>query len=263
VDDPKIAWDSGEAYERYVGRWSRLVAQRFLDWLQVPPGSSWLDVGCGTGELTKAIVETQSPSRVVGVDQSEAFIAAARAGVRNEYVEFDVGDAMDLSYDEEEFNAAVTGLVLNFLPDPAITIHSMWYFIDCLDGVLGAYVWDYAGKMQMTRYFWDAAVALDPMAREFDQRYPLCQPEALEKLFVDARLEKVAVKPIDVLTVFRDFDDYWTPFLGGQGAAPGYVASLNEGMRNALREKLRAKLPAEPDGSIHLFARAWAVKGTT
>lgn len=261
--DPKIAWDSAEGYERYVGRWSRLIALRFLDWLQVPPTSSWLDVGCGTGELTKTIVETQSPGRVVGVDQSEAFIAAARARVRDECVEFDVGDAMHLSYGEEEFNAAVTGLVLNFLPDPAIAIHSMWYSIDCLDGVLGAYVWDYAGKMQMMRYFWDAAVTLDPMAREFDQRYPICQPDALERLFVDARLKKVEVKPIDVLTVFRDFDDYWTPFFGGQGAAPGYVASLNESMRTALREKLRGELPVEQDGSINLFARAWAVKGLT
>lgn len=200
-------WARGEAYEDYIGRWSRLVALNFLDWLDVSAGVRWLDVGCGTGELTRAILETQSPSRVVGIDPSESFIAYAREHVRGERAEFDVGDAMELPYDEEEFDAAVSALVLNFLPDPARAVHGMFYVTACLDGTLGADVWDYAGKMQMIRYFWDAAVALDPPAAELDEgnRFSLCGPEALEALFKKQSLSNVDVKPIDVLTTFRDF----------------------------------------------------------
>jgi len=217
AQEPTIAWASGDAYEAYVGRWTRLVAREFLDWLRVPADSSWLDVGCGTGDMTRAILETQSPSRVVGVDASEGFITFAREHVRDERVEFNVGDAMSLPYDEEEFDAAVSGLVLNFLPDPAKAIHGMWYVTACLDGVVGAYVWDYAGKMEMMRYFWDAAVALDPAAAELDEgkRFGLCRPGALEELLKSAGLSNVETHAIDVPTRFRHFDDYWSPFLGG------------------------------------------------
>ena len=260
--DPKIAWDGGEAYERWVGRWSRLVARRFLDWLQVPAGRSWLDVGCGTGELTRAIVETQSPSRVVGVDPSKPFIAAARENVCDERAEFDVGDAMSLSYAAKEFDAVVACLVLNHVPDSANAMTEMARVAET-GGIIGAFVWDYEEGMQMMRRFWNAAVALDPGAGLFDQRYPLCHPDALIKLVGGAGLRGVEARAIDVPTVFRDFADYWTPFLGGQGVAPGYLASLSEDRRVALREKVRAELPVERDGSIHLYARAWGVRGTT
>jgi hypothetical protein len=124
-------------------------------------------------------------------------------------------------------------------------------------------VWDYAGQMQLMRYFWDAAGALDPRARELDEgvRFPLCRPEPLQALFTGAGLADVQVRPIDVPTRFRDFDDYWTPFLGGQAPAPGYAMSLSEDRRTELREYLRARLPYDGDGSIPLIARAWAVSG--
>lgn len=261
----EIPWSSGDAYEAYVGRWSGLVARKFLNWLDVPAGVMWLDIGCGTGELTRAILETQSPSRVVGIDPSERFIAYAREHAQDQSVEFDVGDAMKLPYEEEEFGAAVSGLVLNFLPDPSRAVHGMCYVVTRLDGTLGAYVWDYAGKMQVLRYFWDAAVALDPPVAELDEgnRFSLCKPEALESLFRKEGLSGVDMKPIDILTTFRDFDDYWSPFLGGQGPAPAYAMSLSEEDRTALRERLRQSLPVAADGSIELLARAWAVKGTT
>jgi len=129
--------------------------------------------------------------------------------------------------------------------------------------VVAAYVWDYAGKMELMRYFWDAAVELDRTAFELDEgrRFPLCQPGPLTALFTQAGLREVQVRPIDVPTRFRDFDDYWTPFLGGQAPAPGYAMSLNEERRGALRERIRAKLPMASDGSIELIARAWAVRG--
>lgn len=131
--------------------------------------------------------------------------------------------------------------------------------------MVAAYVWDYAGKMELMRYFWDAAVALDPAAYELDEgrRFPVCQPEPLAKLFAEAGLHRVEVRPIDVPTDFRDFDDYWSPFLGGQAPAPGYAMSLSEEGRAKLRERIRSKLPIAEDRAIHLIARAWAVRGRT
>lgn len=130
-------------------------------------------------------------------------------------------------------------------------------------GVVAAYVWDYAGKMELMRYFWDAAVALNPKAYDLDEgrRFPICQPSQLTELFTQAGLNDVEVLPIDVPTTFRDFDDYWSPFLGGQAPAPGYAMSLDEGRRGALRERIRSQLPTDANGTIHLIARAWAVRG--
>jgi hypothetical protein len=131
-------------------------------------------------------------------------------------------------------------------------------------GLVAAYVWDYAGRMELMRHFWNAAVALDSTAEELDEgvRFPICHPDRLEAVWRDAGLSDVASRPIDVPTVFRDFDDYWSPFLGGQGPAPAYAMSLNAEDRRALRERLRARLPMADDGSIRLTARAWAVRGS-
>jgi hypothetical protein len=117
--------------------------------------------------------------------------------------------------------------------------------------------------MQLMRYFWDAAVTLDPGIAALDEgrRFPLCQPEPLAELFNSAGLSDIEVRAIDVPTRFRDFDDYWSPFLGGQGPAPAYVMSLPDEQRTALREYLRSTLPTADDGSIYLIARAWAVRG--
>jgi hypothetical protein len=151
---------------------------------------------------------------------------------------------------------------VNFVPDPGRAVAEMAR-VARAGATVAAYVWDYAGKMELMRYFWDTAAALDPDAAERDEgrRFPLCRPEPLAALFRGAALREVETRPIDVPTVFRDFDDYWTPFLGGQGPAPGYAMSLDEERRAALRERLRARLPIEPDGSIRLIARAWAVRG--
>jgi hypothetical protein len=132
-------------------------------------------------------------------------------------------------------------------------------------GTVAAYVWDYAGKMEMIRYFFDAAVTLDPAAADVDEgsRFPICSPEGLVALFTSAGLREVTTRAIDVPTRFRDFDDYWTPFLAGTGVAPAYAMSLSEARRAALREQIRQSLPVAQDGSISLVARAWAVKGTT
>jgi SAM-dependent methyltransferase len=259
---PADFWASGEGYEPYIGRWSRLIAREFLSWLAVPGGSQWLDVGCGTGALSQTILQFAQPSRVSGIDRSQGFVAFAKEHTQDSRVQFDLGDAEALGADSGTFDAAVSALVLNFIPQPKRAVAEMSR-ITRPDGVVAAYVWDYSDRMQMIRHFFDAATALDPKAEELDEgrRFPICRPDALGELFESAGLKHVEVRPIEVPTVFRDFDDYWSPFLGGQGPAPSYLMSLNEEHRAALRERIRASLPAAIDGSIPLVARAWAVRG--
>jgi len=256
-------WTSGSPYEAYVGRWSRLVAPELLAWLAVPSGGRWLDVGCGTGVLSGAIARHSDPSMLVGIDASDGFLEYAREHVGDGRATFRVADAEALPFEDACFDAVVSGLVLNFIPSPERALAEM-VRVARPGGTVAAYVWDYAEGMQLMRHFWDAAAALDPDARELDEgrRFPICRPGPLEQLFEHAGLEAVAVRSIDVPTVFRDFDDYWSPFLGAQGPAPSYAASLDERRRDALRERIRAGLPAMADGSIHLIARAWASRGT-
>jgi SAM-dependent methyltransferase len=255
-------WASGAAYEPYVGRWSRLVARDFLSWLEVPAGSRWLDVGCGTGALTQTILTEANPAEVQAIDLSPDYVAYARAQTPDPRATFQAGSAEALPFEADRFDAVVSGLVLNFVPHPDQALAEMARVVRP-GGAVGLYVWDYADRMQLMRHFWDAAVALNPNAQALDEgrRFPLCQPEPLQQLFQQASLHDVSVRPIDVPTTFRDFDDYWSPFLGGQGPAPSYAMSLADDQRAALRERIRSTLPITPDGSIPLIARAWAAVG--
>ena len=255
-------WSSGAKYEAYVGRWSRLVAREFILWLAIPTARRWLDVGCGTGALTQTILNIAEPDAVTGVDPSEGFLAHARATITDPRARFLVGDAQAAAIESESVDAVVSGLALNFVPDTARAAAEMAR-VTRPEGTVAVYVWDYAGEMQFMRYFWDAAAAVDLNARELDEgpRFPICHPDALERLFSAAGLRDVTTRAIDIATTFRDFDDYWTPFLGGQAPAPGYAMSLSEDRRTELREYLRARLPYDGDGSIPLIARAWAVRG--
>lgn len=255
-------WASGDRYEPYVGRWSRLVAREFVAWLGVPPGRRWLDVGCGTGALAETVLATAAPAAVLGVDPAEDFLANAKRYVTDPRARFEIADAQALPVADGAFDAAVSGLVLNFVPDPAKAAREMRRAVKP-GGLVAAYLWDYAGEMQMMRRFWDAAVALDPEARAKDEgvRFPLCAPAPLAALFRDAGLRDVDVRAIDVATDFGDFDDFWRPFLFAQAPAPGYCMSLSEERRTALRERLRATLPARADGTIPLIARAFAARG--
>ncbi|WP_109506017.1 class I SAM-dependent methyltransferase [Nocardioides speluncae] len=255
-------WISGDPYERYIGRWSSLVAREFLDWIGPPAGPDWLDVGCGAGALTAAIVETQSPRWLAGVDPSAGFLDTAHRRLAHAWVELRRADAVDLPYEPESFDRVVSGLVLNFIPDQPRALAEMRRVLRP-GGEVAGYVWDYAGKMELIGRFWEAAVALDPAAADLDERtrFPSAAPDPLRELFEGAGLDGVEVRAIEVTTDFADFDDYWTPFLGGQGPAPAYCMSLAEDARAELRERLRSALPARADGSIELVARAWAVRG--
>jgi SAM-dependent methyltransferase len=256
------SWTRGDAYEPYVGRWSRLVAADFLDWLALPPGGDWLDVGCGTGALSQTILQRAEPASVTGVDRSPDIVAYAREHTEDRRARFATGDAMAIPLADGLFGAVVSGLVLNFVPNYEVAVAEMRR-VAANGGTVALYVWDYSGRMQMMRVFWDSAVELDPAAaqRTEGSRFTICQPEPLEELFRGAPFTEVEVRGIEVPTRFRDFDDYWTPFLSGQAPAPAYAMSLSEKQRAALREHIRSKLPTAPDGSISLAARAWAVKG--
>ena len=264
VDGKRVSdsWERGNPYEQYVGRWSRRVAPLFLSWLGIPAGRRWLDVGCGTGALSAAIVDLCSPASVAGVEPSEGFLKTATDNL-GDRVTFYQGTAAEIPLDDRSVDVVGSGLALNFVPNQRAALAEMSR-VTAQGGTIAAYVWDYAGKMELMRYFWDAAAELDPQAASLDEgpRFPVCRPEALERLFTDAGLAGVEVTHIDIPTLFKSFDDYWQPFLGGQGPAPAYAMSLNEAGRSRLRDRLRELLPMEADGSISLMARVFAARAT-
>jgi SAM-dependent methyltransferase len=255
-------WERGSPYERYVGRWSRRVAPTFLSWLGIPAGRRWLDAGCGTGALCAAIADRCSPLSVAGVEPSEGFLKTATENLAGRAA-LHQGSATAIPLGDGSVDVVVSGLVLNFVPDQRAALAEMAR-VTVEGGTIAAYVWDYAGKMELMRLFWDAAAELDPAASGLDEgvRFPLCRPEALAKLFAGAGLEDVEVKAIDIPTPFADFDDYWQPFLGGQGPAPAYAMSLDEPARARLRDRIRERIPTAADGAIVLTARAWAARAS-
>jgi len=255
------AWERGDPYDLYVGRWSRRVAPLFLEWLGVPPGRRWLDVGCGTGALCSAILDRCSPSSVAGVEPSEGFLATAAQRLAGRVV-LQRGSATDIPLSDASVDVVVSGLVLNFVPNGQAALIEMAR-VTGAGGTIGAYVWDYQEKMELIRFFWDAAIELSPDAAKIAEavRFPLCHSDALAALFAAAGLREIKVTAIDVPTRFASFEEYWSPFLGGQGPAPAYAMSLDAAARERLRTRIQERIPAASDGSISLIARAWAIRG--
>jgi len=256
------AWQAGDSYDLYMGRWSRRIAPRFLDWLDASGDLDWLEVGCGTGALSAAILAQCAPKSLIAIDQSEGFLGKARANVSDSRAEFRVGDAQVLPVDTASRDVIVSALVLNFVPDRQMALAEMKRVARC-GATIGFYVWDYpGGGMEFMRAFWNAATSLDPTALDLteDRRFPFCTREGLVDLAKDAGLASVDSTPIEVETVFRDFDDFWHPFTLGAGPAPGYCMSLDLEARERLRARLYDGLRREEDGSIRLKARAWAIK---
>jgi SAM-dependent methyltransferase len=253
-------WAAGDAYEQFMGRWSWNVAARFLEWLTPAPGQRWLDVGCGTGALTRAVAAFTQPQGIVGLDPSRAFVRYANQHPTE--ASFLVAEGGALAFGSGVFDAVISGLALNFMPQPEQAMSDMHRVVKP-GGVVAAYVWDYAGKMEFLRYFWDAAVELDANAAALHegQRFPICQPGPLRQLWQAAGFNHVSVEALDIPTQFDDFESYWQPFTLGNFPAPHYALSLDEMQYNELRNRLQTVIPAEDDGSIHLIARVWAVRG--
>jgi SAM-dependent methyltransferase len=222
-----------------------------------------MDLGCGTGALTGAVLERAEPATVIAVDPSPGYLRYVRERLPDPRLELAGGTAGALPVSAGTIDYAVCGLVLNFVPDAGRAVADLTRVCRS-DGTVAGYVWDYAEGMQMLRYFWDAAVDLDPAAAGLDEgrRFRDCRPPALAALLHGAGLAEVSTGEIVVPTRFAGFDDLWAPFLGGQGPAAGYCAALSGRARDQLRDRLRAALPAATDGTIALTARAWAFRGT-
>ncbi|MCA9734996.1 MAG: class I SAM-dependent methyltransferase [Chromatiaceae bacterium] len=254
-------WQSGDPYEFYMGRWSKLVAEQFVDWLSPEPGRHWLDVGCGSGALSAAVIDRHAPKMVTAIDQSDGFVNTTQQRLGSN-ASCKVGNALSLPLDNASMDIAVSGLVLNFIPEPEKALKEMQR-VTRSGGTVAIYVWDYAGKMDFLNHFWDAVVEINPHASDLHegQRFPDCTAEKLLDVFNRVGFSQVEVAPIEIFTHFKDFDDYWRPFLGGQGPAPTYVSELSGTERDQLRKALVQRIPVDEDGSIILSARAWASKG--
>lgn len=250
------------AYERFMGRWSRRLAPLLVEFAAVGERDSVLDVGSGTGALAFALAETSPLVSVTGVDRSGVYVRAAQERASRDGVRFLVGDSQALQFPDATFDKALSLLVLNFVPDPAKAATEM-VRVTRPGGVVAAAVWDYGEGMEMLRVFWDEAVAIDSAADARDERHmPLCRRGELTALWRASGLGQVEAQPIVIELAFADFEDYWSPFLGGQGPAGAYAASLSEAGRAALEARLRPRLLGDRhDGAFALQARAWAVKG--
>lgn len=249
-------------YEPFMGRWSRKLAPLLVEFAGVQDEESILDVGSGTGVLAAAIAAAKPTAQVVGIDPSPDYVANARAQARCERVRYLVGDAQTLDFANDTFHRTLSQLVLNFVADPAKALAEQ-IRVTHVGGVVAAAVWDYGDGMQMLRVFWEEAVALDPAAASRDERtMPLSRHSELSSLWLAHGLLAVGERPLTIEQRFASFDDFWRPFLGGQGPAGGYVASLTPPARNALQARLRQRFfDGQPDGPFALEARAWAVKG--
>lgn len=251
------------AYERFMGQWSRRLAPALVTFAGIRDGDDVLDVGSGTGALASAVAEKFPSARITGVDPSAAYVAYAQSRAAGPRLRFVVGDAQQLELADDTFDRAVSLLVMNFIPDPAKAVREMLR-VTRPDGVIAAAVWDYGDGMQMLRIFWDEAVAADPAAAARDERHmPLCRQGQLADLWRARGLLRVEEQPLTIQTTFASFDEYWTPFLGSQGPAGAYVATLSAEDRDQLRLQLSQRLLGDgADGPIALSARAWAVRGT-
>ncbi|MET0646546.1 MAG: class I SAM-dependent methyltransferase [Pyrinomonadaceae bacterium] len=254
----QIRFDDGAAYERYMGEWSRLAGETFLDWLAPQTGLRWLDVGCGNGAFTEMLVERCAPASVQGIDPSEGQLAYARARPAARVAQFRQGDAMALPFPDDTFDAAVMPLVIFFVPDPAQGVAEMARVV-CTGGAVTAYAWDMEGggfpydalHVEMRGLGVAVPTPPSPGASRID---------AMRDLWTGASLDAVETREINVRRTFADFDDYWTTVLGGPSVGP-QLAAMAPADLAPLRARMRALLPADATGRITCTARANAVKG--
>lgn len=254
-------WTDAVGYESYVGRWSRVIAPSFLQWLGAPSGSRWLDVGCGTGALASAIIANSRPASLTCLDNSQAYLLHATDRLSDELVAFDTGDAAALPYPEGSFDVVVSGLLLNFVDAGACVAEQRR--VAAANGLVGAYVWDYGGEYELVRCFWDSARDVDSNAAEHDPglRFPLCRTEALSGLFSASRLRNVRSARLIATATFLDFDEYWQALDVRQGSLAEYLSSIDEATRRAVRARLEERVPRQPTGGLQLKLSAIAVVG--
>jgi SAM-dependent methyltransferase len=262
ADGQDPMFSEAEAYERFMGRWSRSLAPLLVRFAGVRDGDTVLDVGSGTGALTAAVAKAAPASRIVGIDPAAPYVAVARARQGSPLISFEAGDAQQMRFETATFDRTLSLLVVNFIPDARRALGEMKR-VTKPAGTIAAAVWDYGEGMEMLRVFWDEAVALAPAIASKDERnMPLCRRGDLAALWREMGLQDVVEDALTIETRFTSFDDFWSPFLDRQGPAGAYAASLPAAERDALRSRLhRRLLGGGPDRAIVLRARAWAVRG--
>lgn len=267
-EDEKIRvgsmWANAEAYDKLMGRWSERLAPLLIDFAGVRDGDRLLDVGCGTGSLSRTLARLMPRSEVVGTDPASPYIAYARRRLASLKVRYEVGDAQDLTYPDASFDKCLSLLVLNFIPNARRAVQEMRR-VSRPGGWVAAAVWDYGQGMTMLRSLWDAAVALDPETESRDERHmPFCRQGELAALWNESGLQEVEETALVIRQDFEAFEDYWAPFLATVGPSGSYVTSLPPERQEMLRERLRGMLlGGTPDQPFTLEARAWAVRGMT
>jgi len=256
------AWSAGQSYDQYMGRWSKKIAAKYLDWLDAPPDADWLEIGCGTGALTSAILAKAAPRSIVATDASADFVAYARSQISDPRATFETAKAQKLGLNSASRDVVTSALVLNFLPDKTAALKEMRRVLRP-GGVLSFYVWDYpGGGIGFIDAFWKAAAKVDPKAAELNEgaRFPFCTEAGLEEICKQAGLSGIAISLIEIETEFEDFDAFWMPFTLGAGPAPGYCMSLPADRRAALMDQLKHEIGEA--GPVRMPARAWAVRAT-
>jgi SAM-dependent methyltransferase len=253
---------AGAGYERFMGRWSRLLAPQLVAFAGVRNGDRVLDVGTGTGALAAALEKAGPAVQVVGIDPSEGFIGFARKNAQSTQLSFEVGDAQALKFPDATFDATMALLVMNFVPDHVKAINEMRR-VTRAQGTVAACVWDYDAGMEMLRFFWDEVVAMDPKMEPRDERHmKLSRRGQLANLWTQAGLLDVDEKPLSINQNYASFQDYWEPFLKGAGPGGAYVTSLTDAKRDDLEKRIRTRvLGGRADGPFTLKASAWCVKG--
>ena len=251
-------------YERFMGRWSRLVAPQLVDFTDVPDLGRLLDVGSGTGALAFTLAERKPQAQVCGIDPSKEYVEYAKS--KNPFlnrVSFETGDAQQLRFADASFDASLSLLVFNFIPDRIKALKEVRR-VTKPGGRVSASVWDYGDGMKMLRAFWDSAVHLDSKAERLDERHmPLCRAGELSGLWREGGLENIQEQPHVITMRFESFVDYWGPFLLGQGPAGMYVKSLSRDQVHALRAEVKSRVsPSAENLPIALSARVWSVRGT-
>src|SRR5262245_954536 len=252
-----------EGYERFMGRWSRLLAPAYIAFAGIRDGERILDVGTGTGSVASTLAAAMASSEIVGIDPSEAFIAHAKNNARSDRLRFEVGDAQALRHKDAAFDQVMSLLVMNFIPDHQKAIGEMRR-VTRPGGAVSACVWDYNAGMEMLRFFWDEVVALDAAMEPKDERHmKLSREGQLGALWRKAGLTDVQERSLTIEQPYASFADYWTPFLKGAGPGGAYVVSLADERRRQLEARLQKRLLGDrPDGGFTLKARAWCVRGT-
>jgi SAM-dependent methyltransferase len=249
-------FQAADAYERFMGRYSRQLAPQFAGAAGVAAGERVLDVGCGTGALTAVLAEIVGAERVAAADPSEPFVEECRVQVPG--ADLRVGPAEALPFEDDAFDCALAQLVFHFVGDQAAALGEMAR-VTRSGGRVAACVWDFTGGMTMIRAYWDAAREIDPDAPDEIERFG-GRPGQLAALWRDAGLRDVADGSLTVSSRYEDFDELWATFLGGVGPVGAHAASLDESRRDALREALRRRL-GSPEAAFELSARAWYALG--